>query len=217
MAKRMGWIPTQEENLLVLILIWRKKLPDATLQVLYAWVAAECTQTSSVLEAFINAREAYLAVPTNANWTEKTERKKAAIEAMRKFARERIRNNSAMSDAQKQELGVTVPDKEHSPVSVPDAGPESEGVINAREPGVVKVRYLGRKPYGVDWVEIVWSVSDTEIDSPDKLEKNDTFSRNPWERIFDSEERGKRLYYSLRYRTKERASHWSSVRELIIP
>jgi hypothetical protein len=217
MPKHADWIPTKEEKLVILILIWRKKLPDAALQTLYAWLAAECTLTDSALEAFINAREAYLAAPTMVNRTEKDERKKAAVEAMRKFARERIRNNSAMSDAQKQELGVTVSDREPSPVSVPELVPESLGSVDTREPGVVKVRYLGAKPYGVDRVEIAWSISETAIDTPEKLAKNDTFSRNPWERIFPSEEWGKKLYYSLRYLAREGASHWSSVRELIIP
>jgi hypothetical protein len=96
-------------------------------------------------------------------------------------------------------------------------GPDSEAVISAREPGVVKVRYLGAKPYGVDRVEIAFSVSDTMIDSPDQLANNDTFSRNPWERTFTAAERGKKMYYSLRYLTKEGASHWSDVREVVIP
>ena len=121
---------------------------------------------------------------------------------MRKFARERIRNNSKMNNGQKQEVGVTVSDKEPSPVPVPDVGPDSEALINAREPGVVKVRYLGAKPYGVDRVEISFSVSEMSIDSPDQLSNNDTFSRNPSERTFNAAERGKKMYYSLRYQRR---------------
>ena len=136
---------------------------------------------------------------------------------MRKFARERIRNNTKMNDGQKQELGVTVVDREPSPVPVPDAGPFSEAVISAREPGVVKVRYLGAKPYGVDRIEIAWLVSQTPLDSPDLLTNHETFPRNPWERTFPAGERGKKFYYSLRYLTKEGESHWSDVREMVIP
>jgi hypothetical protein len=217
MAKYIDWIPSQEEKLVILIVIWRIKLPDPVLQALYAWFADECAQTESVLGAFIDARTAYQSVPTKANLTEKNERKKAAIEAMRKFARERIRNNNAMSNAQKQELGITASGKEPSPVPVPDAGPESEAIISAHEPGVVKVRYMRRKPYGVDWVEIAWLISDTVVDSPDRLGNKDTFSRNPWQHTFAADERAKKLYYSLRYITKKGASHWSDVREVIIP
>jgi hypothetical protein len=159
----------------------------------------------------------YQAAPTKANHTEKEELKKAAVDALRKFARERIRNNSQMTDGQKQELGVTVADPEPSPVPIPDAGPESEAIISAWEPGVVKVRYLGPKPYGVDRIEIAYLVSDTVIDSPDQLTNKDTFSRNPWEHTFVAAERAKKLYYSLRYLTREGASHWSAVREVVIP
>jgi hypothetical protein len=102
-------------------------------------------------------------------------------------------------------------------VPVPDAGPEGEADISAKSPGVVKVRYLGAKPYGVDRVEIAWSVSDTVIDSPDQLTNHETFSRNPWVHTFGHGDRAKKLYYSLRYLTKEGASNWSEVREVVIP
>lgn len=73
------------------------------------------------------------------------------------------------------------------------------------------------KPAGVDRVEIAFSISDTVIDSPDQLTNNGTFSRNPWERTFAASERAKKMYYSLRYLAKEGASHWSGVREVVIP
>ena len=217
MAERIDWVTTQEGKLAELMAIWEAKQSDTALQTAYEWPADECVQTKAAFTAFISARTTYQAAPTKANRTEKEELKKVAIAAMRKFARERIRNNSKMTDGQKQEMGVTVSDREPSPVPVPDAGPDSEAVINAREPGVVKVRYLGAKPYGVDRVEISFSVSETSIDSPDQLSNNDTFSRKPWERTFSAAERGKKVYYSLRYLTREGASHWSDVREVIIP
>jgi hypothetical protein len=213
----MDWIPTQEEKLIELMAVWQVKLADASLQSAYGWPADECAAAKAAMTAFTDARAAYQAAPTAANRTEKDELKQAAVDAMRKFARERIRNNSKMSDGHKQEMGVTVSDREPSPAPVPDAGPESEAIISAREPGVVKARYLGAKPYGVDRVEIAWSVSDTVIDSPDQLTNHETFSRNPWERTFAAADRAKKMYYSLRYLTKEGASHWSDVREVVIP
>jgi hypothetical protein len=102
-------------------------------------------------------------------------------------------------------------------VPVPDAGPDSEAAISAREPGVVKVRYLGPKPYGVDRIEIAFLISATVIDSPDQLTNHETFSHNPWEHTFPAADRAKKLYYSLRYLTKAGESHWSDVREVVIP
>jgi hypothetical protein len=217
MPSRQDWVPAPEEKLIELMAVWQDKLANATLQYTYSWPADECTAVRSALTAFTNARAEYQAAPTGANRTEKDEMKKAAIDAMRKFARERVRNNPKMNDGQKQELGVTVSDKEPSPVPGPDAGPEGEADISAKSPGVVKVRYLGAKPYGVDRVEIAWLVSDTMIDSPDQLTYHETFSRNPWEHTFGHGDRGKKMYYSLRYLTREGASSWSEVREVVIP
>ncbi|MDR0599517.1 MAG: hypothetical protein LBG84_05475 [Treponema sp.] len=217
MGYRKDWVPTGEEKLLELMAVWREKLGDAALQAAYGWPAAECALVRNTLGAFADARAAYQAAPTGANHTAKDEAKKAAVEGMRKFAREWIRNNPRMSDSQKEELGVAVADREPSPVPVPAAGPDSEAEINARSPGVVRVRYLGAKPYGVDRVEIAWLISETPVDGPDLLSNKETFPRNPWERTFGHEDRGRKLHYSLRYLTREGASHWSDVREVVIP
>jgi hypothetical protein len=197
--------------------IWQTKLATTALQTAYGWVATECTATIAAITAFLAARAAYQAAPTKANLIQKEESKKTAVEALRKFARERIRNNPKMTDAQREELGVNTPDPEPTPVPVPDKGPESTAETSARVPGVVKVRYSGAKPYGVDRVEIAWALSDAPIDSPELLPNKESFPHNPWEHTFGHDERGKKLYYSLRYLTKEGPSHWTEVREVIVP
>jgi hypothetical protein len=216
-TKRQDWIPTQEDKLVDLMAVWQVKLADTSLQTAYGWAAADCTATLTAITAFLSARTAYQNAPTSPNRTQKDTAKRAAIEAMRAFARESVRNNSKMSDSQKQELGVTVADREPTPVPVPSEGPDSIAEINAQAPGLVRVRYLGAKPYGVDRVEIAWAISPSPVDSPDQLTLKETFSRNPWERTFPHDERGKRLYYSLRYLTTEGESPWSDVREMVIP
>jgi hypothetical protein len=217
MGGHADWIPRRETELVELMMFWLLKLADAALQTAYSWLAEECTLVNASLQAFLDARAAYQTTPTTANRIAKEEARNAAVEAMRKFARERIRNNPALNDGQKHELGVAVSDREPSPVVAPDEGPDSDAEISAKAPGVVKVRYFGAKPYGVDRVEIAWALSDTPIDSPDQLANNETFSRNPWQHTFGHADRGRRLFYSLRYLTKEGASHWSDVREVIIP
>jgi hypothetical protein len=197
--------------------LWQGKLGDSALQGTYGWSGEECGKIIAALRAFLDARTAYAGAPTKANHTEKEKCKTEGLALMRKFAREYIRNNPKMSDGHKQDLGVSPGDKEPSPVGTPDAGPESEAEINAKSPGVVKVRYLGAKPYGVDRIEIAWDLSGDAVDSPDLLPHKETFSRNPWEHTFRHDDRGKKLYYSLRYLTKEGESHWSDVREVIVP
>jgi hypothetical protein len=217
MTKQSDWIPTTEGNLIELMIIWQTELNDFNLQTQFGWSPMECTVTLNEIFAFLNAKTEYQNVPTKENRLEKDEMRKIAVKGMRKFARESIRNNNRMTDAQKLQLGVKISDKEPTPIPVPDEGPYSEAIINTHEPGVVKVRYLGAKPYGVDRIEIAWTVSDTILDSPDQLVNNNTFSKNPWEHTFGSTDRGKKMYYSLRYLTKEGTSHWSDVHEVIIP
>ncbi|MDR2755076.1 MAG: hypothetical protein LBC20_05165 [Planctomycetaceae bacterium] len=217
MAKRMDWLPTTEGKLVEMMAIWQTELSDYNLQPQYAWSPEDCTRIVNEIVAFLNAKTEYQNVPTKMNRLEKDEMKKIAVSGMRKFARESIRNNNKMTDAQKLQLGVKISDKDPTPIPVPDEGPNSEAIINPREPGVVKVRYLSAKPYGVDRIEIAWTISDTVLNSPDQLVNNTTFSKNPWEHTFGSADRGKKLYYSLRYLTKEGTSHWSDVREVIIP
>jgi hypothetical protein len=217
MGAQKDWVPAREEKLMELMALWREKLADPALQTACEWPEEECTRTLAALIACADARAAYQAAPTNANHTQKEELKQAAVEEMRKFARERIRYNRKMSDARKQEMGIRIPGLALASAAAPDTGPDSEAIISAREPGVVKVRYLGAKPYGVDWLEIAWALSGTVIDSPDQLSNKDVFSRNPWEHTFPGADRGKKLYYSLCYLTKAGPSHWSEVREVIIP
>jgi hypothetical protein len=60
-------------------------------------------------------------------------------------------------------------------------------------------------------------VSGTAIDSPELLANRESFPRNPWRHTFGAGERGKRLFYSLRYLTKEGIGPWPDVRKIVVP
>jgi hypothetical protein len=211
------WLPKREDALVDLMAIWQVKLPTSALQTAYGWVAAECTATVSAITTFTAARTAYQAAPTKGNHDLKEETKKAAVEAMRKFARERIRFNSKMNVAQKEEMGMLPPDPEPTPVPVPKTAPTSRPETDATLPGVVMLRYVGPKPYGVDRIEVAWAIPETLIDTPDLLPNRESFSHNPWTHTFGAGERSKKMFYSLRYLTKEGSGPWSDVREIVVP
>jgi hypothetical protein len=211
------WLPTREEALIDLMAVWQTKLPTASLQTAYGWGAAECAATVASIAGFLSARTAYRAAPTKGNHDLKEETKKTAVQALRKFARERIRFNSKMNVAQKEEMGMLPPSPEPTPIPVPETAPASKPEVDAALPGVVKVRYLGPKPYGVDRIEIAWSVSDSAMDAPELLANRESFPRNPWRHTFGGGERGKKIFYSLRYLTRAGAGPWSDVREVVVP
>jgi hypothetical protein len=217
MTANKDWLPSREQDLVELMAIWQTKLANAATQTAYGWVATECTATIATITAFTTARSTYQTAPTHANQLVKESAKKAAIAALRKFAAERIRNNPKMNEGQREELGVPTRDPEPTPVPVPKNGPESVTATSSHAPGLVEIRYLEAKPYGVDLVEIAWSASDAPIDDPAALPHTDTFAHNPWRHTFAGADRGRKLYYSLRYVTKEGKSAWTEVKEVIVP
>ncbi|MDR2261225.1 MAG: hypothetical protein LBE06_09950 [Azoarcus sp.] len=217
MASSKSWIPNKEQDLVTLMGVWQVKLPNASLQSAYGWVATECTATVAALASFITARNAYEAAPIRPNLLVKNSAKAAAIAAMRKFAAERIRNNSKMNPGQRDELGVHTRDPKPTPVPVPLDGPDSEAEVHPKQAGLVLIRYKGSKPYGVELMEIAMLVSETPIESPEFLVNREVFPRNPWKHVFSDAERGRKLYYALRYVTKEGVSGWSTVQEVTIP
>ncbi|MDR2031645.1 MAG: hypothetical protein LBP86_05200 [Azoarcus sp.] len=139
------------------------------------------------------------------------------MEALRKFARERIRNNPKMTVAQREELGIFPPDTHPTPAPVPERGPEVVMEIDAALVGWVFARYLGGKPSGVAWVEVAWEVSDTVITRAEALTHREAIPHNPWKCNFSADEQGRTLYLAMRYATHGGASPWSAVHSVTIP
>ncbi|MDR0702949.1 MAG: hypothetical protein LBF61_11250, partial [Azoarcus sp.] len=171
------WIPSREQDLINLIAVWQVKLANASLQTAYGWVASECTATVTALTTFVTARTAYQTTPTHSNLLVKDSAKKAAIAAMRKFAAERIRNNSKMNEGQKDELGVLTRDPKPTPIPVPEDGPACRTKISAYRPGEVKVYYEGAKPYGVVTVDVAHGVLAAPPEFAEDLPHRDSFTR----------------------------------------
>jgi hypothetical protein len=217
MPKNQDWLPRAEQDLIKLMTVWTTRLSATASQTAYGWTAAECTATVATITAFNTAYATYHTTPTNTNSLAKEEAKKAMLAAVRKFAGERVRLNSKMTPPQRLELGVTTRDTEPTPIPVPHDGPESEAETNPNVPGVIRVRYKGAKPYGVDHFNLGYLISDAPITEPTDLLHMDTFSHNPWEHTFTTAESGKTLYYALRYVTREGVSHWSKVQRVVIP
>ncbi|MDR2259959.1 MAG: hypothetical protein LBE06_03295 [Azoarcus sp.] len=217
MVSSGDWIPHREDALANLVAVWQTRLANAASQTAYGWVAAECTTTVATLTAFMTARAAYQGTRTKGNHDLKEEARKAAIAAMRKFANERIRFNAKMNTSQREELGVFPRDPEPTPVPVPRDGPGSRTKISSLAPGKVEVEYLKARPRGIIAVEIAFGALDAPVESAEDLPHRDAFTRNPWVYTCAHGERGKKLFYALRYRGNEGVSAWSDIRDVIIP
>jgi len=217
MAKGTDWLPHGEAQLAPLMAFWRTKLSNTAVRADFNWDMDDCVPVITAITAFLDALEAYKTSPTNGNRILKDDLKAAAAAEMRIFARKDIRFNPLMNTAQKLEYGVREADREPTPIHAPVEGPDSEAALDSKTPGVLSIRYKGAKPYGVDRIEIAYKLSNEMLDSPDQLTEKETFPHNPWEHTFPHEDRGKKLYYALRYLAKENTSRWSEVKETFVP
>jgi hypothetical protein len=218
MSKKHGdWIPHKELELVDLINTWIFIIGNTANQALYGWDNTVCTTLIADLVSFLGAREAYHETPTTRKKDEKNEAMAYGIDKMRVFARESIRFNQLMTDAQKHELGVSAQDTEPSPVIIPRLGPASSASISAKDPGVVYIRYLGAKPEGVERIEIAHAFLDAPPGNITLLTGRESFTQNPWRGDFPLD-RNKPLYYSLRYLgAHNQASDWSAIEEVTVP
>jgi hypothetical protein len=123
---KKNWIPTKEDELVVLETIWSEDLQSSILQSAYGWKAADCAEAGGKIRAFLTARKIYKEVNSTLNRIDKDEKKVKSIEAMQDFANSSIRFNKSMTDAQKLRYGIRVPDDTKTSHGVPAHQPETE-------------------------------------------------------------------------------------------
>jgi hypothetical protein len=74
------------------------------------------------------------------------------------------------------------------------------------------------KPAGVHGAEIVWAVLDTPPDDWEQLTHSMFCTRTPLRLTFNGHDRGKTLYYVLRWvNTRGEKGPWSGIQSVIIP
>jgi hypothetical protein len=146
----------------------------------------------------------------------KKKTKTSFLEKLRAFIKV-LQTNPKMDDVLRTEFNITKADEPPPPTPKPVDGPKSKAVINADSPGKVIIDYLGKKPAGVLLVEIGYAVSDAAATDHELLTQRETFSHNPWVKIFADALRGKKLSFALRYLTTSGHSNWSEIIVVIIP
>lgn len=110
----------------------------------------------------------------------------------------------------------------HTPAPVPLTTPEAEIILPS--PGVVEIHFRDAgsehvaKPKGVHGAEIAWEILDTSPENWKQLTNSSFDTHTPFRLSFEGEERGKKLYFSLRWEnTRGEKGPWSSILEAIVP
>jgi hypothetical protein len=119
-------------------------------------------------------------------------------------------------------MGIPNHDPHPTPVPEPDDIPE----VEARTPMPRVLRFPFRrkgmkrwgKPGNVHGMELVWLISDTPPTLVKDLVHSAFATKSPLELTFKEDQRGKRLYYAVRWETGTvKKGKWSEIFSAIIP
>jgi hypothetical protein len=216
------WLPKREESFADLCRKWVLSLGNEAAVMEFKWDDDERTTTLVALTEYLADLSAFKSVDSTANRTTKIKAREKAMTAMRSFARSFIRFNTAMTDTEKEEMGVRPRDFSLSRFGRPDVRPkiEVEHTSNGFEH---RIRAVNRetdkltKPDGVYGIKYVWQVGGTKPESADDLPKS-AFSRRGTHIVtFSHGDQGKVVYYACRYENaKGEGGPWSQIVEVFI-
>jgi hypothetical protein len=207
----------------------------------YAWVATFFTYlianlsrfgiSSSVLSPLTALRDdfnaKYMAAQapstrTKATVLAKNYALKALKQAIRAFIREYLTFNHLVTDADRDNLGLPVHKTDRTPVPDPTTYPWF--MIDSSIIRMLIIHFRDSlsenraKPFGVHGVEIKWGFSETPILNPEDLPHSTFDTRSPYRFEFSGEDRGKTVWFCLRWEnTRGVKGPWSEIVSAIVP
>jgi hypothetical protein len=151
----------------------------------------------------------------------KNETRDAYKKALRAFVNERLRFNSAVTDVDKQNAGLTIPSGTRVPEEPPTTRPEADILyalrqltIRFRDEGAVK----WAKPPTVHGVVICWAILDQPPETIAELVHSAFDTKSPYVFDFEENQRKKTFYCVLRWENgKAGKGPWSVIYNAVIP
>jgi hypothetical protein len=110
-----------------------------------------------------------------------------------------------MKEEDKRNYGIHTPDTTPSHIAAPTSFPEAETDTSVIR--LVRIHFWDsvtkkrRKPHGVHGAEIRWAILDHPPKSVAELINSSFDTASPFTLTFDETDRGKRLYFCLRWET----------------
>jgi hypothetical protein len=152
----------------------------------------------------------------------KNEAKDALITALRAFIKGYLTYNPAVSDADRENMGLPLHDGTRTPVPAPTTIPELELDSSVIRQITVHFRDAGSekrgKPAHVHGVELRWGFLDNAPSSVEDLKNSAFDTASPYTFNFDEPERGKVLYICPRWENnKGDKGPWGEIYKAIIP
>jgi hypothetical protein len=119
-------------------------------------------------------------------------------------------------------MGIVIRDTTHTPINPPKSYPEF--IIDTSIIRCLRILFWDfgskskAKPHGVHGSEIRWAILDHPPVSVEELIHSSFDTRSPFELMFDERERGKTVYFCLRWEsTRGDKGPWSEIVMAIIP
>jgi hypothetical protein len=152
----------------------------------------------------------------------KNEAKEALAAALRTFIKAYLTYNPAVTDADKENMGLPLHDGTRTPEPVPTTIPELELDSSVIRQITTPFRDAGSekrgKPAHVHGIELRWDLLDNAPSSVEDLKNSAFDTASPYTFTFDEAERGKALYICPRWENnKGDKGPWGEIYKAIIP
>ncbi|MDR3309361.1 MAG: hypothetical protein LBS80_05350, partial [Tannerella sp.] len=162
------------------------------------------------------------ATRTSGSVLSKNESRNIFEKALRPFLKAWVAYNTKVTDEDRINMGLTVHKSHHSLVPVPATPPSA--IIFLPAAGIVQIHFRDQdsdskaKPPGVHGCEIAWAALDSEPEDWTDLNHSSFNTRTPINLVFSGRQRGKTLYFALRWEnTRGLKGPWSIIQNAIIP
>ena len=184
----------------------------------YAELTDQHSDFAAKLEVAVNP-----ATRTKLTIQAKTSARKIFEKALRQAVKEYLANNHLVSDEDRDGLGIPIYKTTRTAAPVATDSPDSDSDNSVI--GRVSIHFFEKgsshkkaKPAGQHGAEIAWIVSDTPPTRWDELLHSNIDTNSPFTLSFEHDQRGKTLYFALRWEnTRGEKGPWSEILSAIIP
>jgi hypothetical protein len=152
----------------------------------------------------------------------KNDARKAVESKLRPFLKAYVTYNPAVTNADRDAMGLPVHKTTRTDVPVPKTTVEAE--VFWPSPGVVEIRYRDSeskhrgKPDGVHGAEVAWAILASPPVNWTDLDRSTFDTRSPLRLTFEGKERGKTLYFAIRWEnTRGEKGPWGEIMMALIP
>ncbi|MDR1330864.1 MAG: hypothetical protein LBK07_02040 [Tannerella sp.] len=148
--------------------------------------------------------------------------KRKAYEKLLRILVQMLESNPEVTDDDRRAMGIVIRDTTRTPVKPPKTYPAYSIDTSLIRCLIILFWDLGSKskakPRGIHGAEIRWVILDHPPMSVDELVHSSFDTRSPFELMFDESERGKSVYFCLRWEnTRGEKGPWSEIVMAIIP